>query len=423
MAFHEILRLGYGVRWMVKLFTSTLDAYALTRFFFWYLKKKCFFLFSVQLSDVLPVDIGFESIRRRQSSTAIQCAQPRRRAMDIRGGRVRRSNTMVRRRLRQAFGVQYSRRRSERILRFVNFICNHNCSTRKRKKERERKKSHPRRSNLTSDAIYHSGFTCKGLEYLEDEFRGKARIVWSVFDGDVDQTSASYRPLNTMLAYKGLAELADIVLPLSVTTDGIGRDLRRSTVLPLDPSPFTGASVLALQVDSVLSSLKLKLDSGYELWTLPKLAVAGTRRKFVISSMSVHPTNESKMETFSPKCSTAKDSVATYAVTRASNLSPNDIVKMCGSRGDSTFHASLSHPSKFAEEYFSPIPLDVVSNGTGLLSGIYALHNSREVVHHFDDLLKRKFQTSKMHRLNVAKDDVDEAIHELSALKEHYCLS
>lgn len=263
-----------------------------------------------------------------------------------------------------------------------------------------------------------TGFTSKCLDHLADAYRGKTSVIWGLFDVPGDEKSAAYRSMNAVLGYHKMHEMADLILPLAVTTDGIGRNLRRSTI-PLDLSAFTGGAVLSLHIDSILSSLKLKSDSGCDLATFSKTMAEG-QRKFVVSSMITQPTKDSQVECFTPKCPTPRHSRSTFVAIRASDELQKNVAKICGSNPASTLCTSIKHPTKFLEDRFFPAASEIAMRGSGQLSGVYALYNSDAILTHFDDLLRRRFHLNKMHRLAVAKGDLDEAVYGLAGIREHY---
>ncbi|OQR74510.1 protein misato1-like [Tropilaelaps mercedesae] len=273
--------------------------------------------------------------------------------------------------------------------------------------------------NIVADvANGFSGFMCNTMDYIRDAFRGKTSVVWNLFDTPGDEKSLCYRSINSVLAYHKLHDLADLILPLAVTTDGIGRSLRKSSIL-LDLSSFTGGAVLALQIDSILSSCKLKADSKYDFLAFPQIMAEG-QKKFAVSSMAIQPTKDSRTECFTPKCATTKQSTGAYVIVRANDELQKDVARICGSNPASTFCASIKHPTKFLEERFCQLASETVTRGSGLISGAYALQNSDTIVAHFNDLLRRKYHANKMHRLTLTQEDVNEAVDGVAAIKECY---
>ena len=267
-----------------------------------------------------------------------------------------------------------------------------------------------------------SGFASACLEHLNDQFRAKTRLVWSLFDVPTRETSVNYRALNTVLVYQKLHELADIVLPLSVGMDGLRRDLRTSSIMPLDPSKFTGSAALAFYMDSVLSSLKLKNANGCDFATFSKL-ITVPDRKFVNSSMAVSPiSKDTRLESLFPKCISSKSATSAYAVSRGTETSHAIVARILSSSSTSTFHTMVKHPTKFCSDYFPEIssPPTRAAKGSQLVDGLFVVKNSADVVAHFDDLRKRRLSLKKMHRITLPEEEISDAMHGIDSLRENY---
>lgn len=246
--------------------------------------------------------------------------------------------------------------------------------------------------------------------------------MWSLFDVPTRETAVNYRALNTVLAYHKLQELADIVLPLSVGNDGLRRDLRASSIIPLDPSNFTASAALAFHMDSVLSSLKLKSDTSCDFSAFPRL-VTIPDRKFVMSSMATSPiSKDTRLENLFPKGNSSKTATSAYAVSRGAETSHAIIVRISNSSSTATFHTVVKHPTKFWPDYFPEISSPSVrsAKGTQLVDGLFVVRNSGDIVSHFDDLRKRRVNLGKMHRISLAEEDVNDAVHGLGTLRENY---
>ncbi|XP_003743364.1 protein misato homolog 1 [Galendromus occidentalis] len=267
-----------------------------------------------------------------------------------------------------------------------------------------------------------SGFASSCLDYLDDQFRAKSRVVWSLSDVPANDSAANYRALNTVLAYQKMQELADVVLPLSVSADGLRRHLRSSSLVALDPSPFTGGAALAMHVDSILSSLKLKSEGGCDFVNFLRLMTIPDR-KFVVSSMAASPlSKDGRLEDLSPKCDSSKMATSAYAVSRGTETSHAIIVRISNTSAASTFHTMVRHPTKFCQDYFPEISSQSMRSvkGSQLVDGLFVVKNSADVVAHFDDLRRRRVNLGKMHRISLPEGDVTEAIQNVASLRENY---